>query len=112
MSEAKNESALSDQLGPLTETEKAALAAAGLFAACHGEEAWAADGPPMMAMQAIKLPAFRKAIAAAVAAERERCAKLCDEARDAVWLYQEPEVLNAACTVCENLANRIRGIVA
>jgi hypothetical protein len=48
----------------------------------------------------------------AMTAERERCAKLCDVARDAIWPYHEPEVLNAACTVCENLANRIRGLEA
>ena len=47
-----------------------------------------------------------------IEAERERCAKVCDEARDAIWPYHAPEVLNAACTVCENLANRIRGVVA
>lgn len=46
------------------------------------------------------------------AAERERCAKVCDEARDAIWPYHKPDVLNAACTVCENLANRIRGLGA
>ena len=51
-------------------------------------------------------------VSAAVAAERERCAAICDEARAAIWPYHKPEVLNAACTVCENLANRIRGIGA
>jgi len=50
-------------------------------------------------------------IEAVEAAERERCAKLCDVARDAVWPYHEPEVWNAARTVCENLAARIRGTV-
>lgn len=53
--------------------------------------------------------AAREAWQAAKEFERERCAKLCDEARDAIWPYHEPVVLNAACTVCENLANRIRG---
>ncbi len=46
------------------------------------------------------------------AVERERCAAICEEARDAVWPYHAPEVLNAACTVCENLAKRIRGVEA
>lgn len=54
----------------------------------------------------------REIAAQLVAAERERCARICDEARAAIWPYHEPEVLNAACTVCENLANRIRGIGA
>jgi hypothetical protein len=44
--------------------------------------------------------------------ERERCAKLCDEARAAVWPYHEAEVFKVAQTVCENLANRIRGLEA
>ena len=51
-------------------------------------------------------------IDAAVAAERERCAKLCDVARAAVWPYHDAEVFKVAQTVCENLANRIRGIGA
>jgi hypothetical protein len=41
--------------------------------------------------------------------EREACAKLCDQARAAVWPYHDAEVFRVAQTVCENLASRIRG---
>ena len=44
--------------------------------------------------------------------ERERCAQICDEARAAVWPLHDAEVFKAAQTVCENLANRIRGLGA
>lgn len=43
-------------------------------------------------------------------AERERCAALCDEAKAAIWDLHEPAVKQAAQTVCENLAARIRGV--
>lgn len=44
-----------------------------------------------------------------VAAERERCAKLCDDARAAIWDYHDKQVRDTAETVCINLAARIRG---
>lgn len=49
---------------------------------------------------------------AAVRAERERCGRICDEAKAAIWPYHDSEVKLTAETVCENLANRIRGIGA
>jgi len=60
----------------------------------------------------LHLDTLRRIVAAAVAAERERCAKLCEDARDAVWPYHARVVVDAACTVCENLAHRIRGVWA
>ena len=48
-------------------------------------------------------------IAAAVAAERERCAKLCESARDSIWEFSDPAVKETAHNVCTNLAAAIRG---
>ena len=48
------------------------------------------------------------ALDAAVAAERERCAKVCDDARAAIWDYHDKQVRDTAETVCINLAVRIR----
>lgn len=58
------------------------------------------------------LAAVASDIAAAVAAERERCAKLCDDARNAISPYHDQDVLTAARAVCENLADSIRGVRA
>lgn len=44
-----------------------------------------------------------------VAAERERCAKVCDDARAAIWEFHDKQVRDTAETVCINLAVQIRG---
>lgn len=56
-----------------------------------------------------RLDAAEKLVSEAAAAERERCAKLCDEAGAAVWPYHDPCIIKTAKTVCENLAAKIRG---
>lgn len=48
-------------------------------------------------------------IVAAIEAERERCAALCDKARAAIWDYHDKQVRETADTVCINLAVQIRG---
>jgi hypothetical protein len=45
---------------------------------------------------------------ARAAAERERCAKVCEDAKALIWEYHEPQVKQTALTVCENLAAAIR----
>ena len=45
---------------------------------------------------------------ARVAAERERCAKLCEEAKASIWALHDVAVKQAAENVCENLAARMR----
>ena len=52
--------------------------------------------------------AMRSYAAAAVAAERERCARICNDALSAIWPFHEPPVIRTAETVCRNLADRIR----
>lgn len=49
------------------------------------------------------------AISIVQAAERERCAALCDKARTAIWDYHDKQVRDTAETVCINLAVQIRG---
>ena len=46
-----------------------------------------------------------------VAAAIEACAKLCDDAKAAVWPYHDPEVKRTAETVCGNLAAAIRATI-
>ena len=41
--------------------------------------------------------------------ERERCAKLCEDAKTHIWELHDPAVKQAAANVCDNLAARIRG---
>jgi hypothetical protein len=45
---------------------------------------------------------------AAVRAEREACAKVCDEAKANIWEFHPYEVREAANSVCTNLAAAIR----
>ena len=46
----------------------------------------------------------------AIAAERERCAKLCEDARASIWEYHPDEVKQAAKNTCANLAAKIRAL--
>ena len=46
----------------------------------------------------------------AVLAERERCAKLCEDARASIWEYHPDEVKQAAKNTCANLAAAIRAL--
>ncbi len=48
------------------------------------------------------------AFAAGAAAEREACAKVCDEAKANIWEFHPYEVREAANSVCTNLAAAIR----
>jgi len=48
---------------------------------------------------------FAKLVAAA---EREACAKVCDEAKANIWEFHPYEVREAANSVCVNLAATIR----
>jgi hypothetical protein len=51
---------------------------------------------------------FADRMEAAITAEREACAKLCEEARASIWEYHPDEVKQAAKSVCANLATKIR----
>lgn len=42
-------------------------------------------------------------------AERERCAKLCEKARDSIWEFSDSAVKETGRNVCTNLAAAIRG---
>jgi len=52
------------------------------------------------------------AIDEAVKEERERCARICKDAKAAVWDFHDSDVKKAAENVCDNLAANIRGTVA
>jgi hypothetical protein len=43
-----------------------------------------------------------------IAAEREACAVLCEDARASIWEYHPDEVKQAAKNACTNLAAKIR----
>ena len=47
--------------------------------------------------------------AQAVAAERERCAKLCESARESIFEFSDTAVKETGHNVCTNLAAAIRG---
>jgi hypothetical protein len=47
-------------------------------------------------------------VTVSVAAEREACAKVCDDALTKIWEYHSAEVKHAAGNVCNNLAAAIR----
>ena len=51
----------------------------------------------------------KAAVDAAVAAERERCAKLCESARESIFEFSDTAVKETGNNVCTNLAAAIRG---
>ena len=53
---------------------------------------------------------FREVAAAAEAAERERCAKLCDDAADAAGKWPPGTQALGAATMAEELAAKIRAL--
>lgn len=58
---------------------------------------------------AVTDPALARFAELVRAAERERCAKLCESARDSIWEFSDPAVKETAHNVCTNLAAAIRG---